>query len=65
MKASRMPLDHPDRSRLIDTLYEGVKKFHITEIRERKNLDVCFENLRSSRYAESSENEYILYYIMK
>lgn len=65
MKASRLPLEHSDRNRLIDTLYEGVKEFQITEIRERKNLDICFENLRHSRYAESSENEYLLYYIMK
>ena len=65
MKASRLPLDHPDRSRLIDTLYEGVKEFQITEISERRNLEICFENLRNSRYAESKENEYILYYIMK
>ena len=65
MKASRMPLDHPERDRLIDTLYEGVKYFGITEIRERKSLEVCFDNLRKSRFAESSENEYILYYIMK
>ena len=65
MKASRMPLDDPERNRLIDKLYRGVKDFHITEIRERKNLDICFENLKKSRYAESSENEYILYYIMK
>lgn len=65
MKASRLPLNHPDRSRLIDTLYEGVKEFQITEISERRNLEICFENLRNSRYAESKENEYILYYIMK
>ena len=65
MKASRMPLDRPERSALIDKLEEGVKHFCITEIRERKNPDICFDNLRKSRWAESSENEYILYYIMK
>ena len=65
MKASRMPLDSPERDRLIDTLYEGVKRFGITEIRERKHLDICFDSLRRSRYAESSDGEYLLYYIMK
>ena len=65
MKASRMPLENPDRRILIDKLYEDVKKFGITEIRERTNLDITFENLRNSRYAASSENEYSLYYIMK
>jgi len=65
MKASRMPPDTPERDRLIDTLYEGVKRFGITEIRERKHLDICFDSLRRSRYAESSDGEYLLYYIMK
>jgi len=65
MKASRMPLEDPERNALIDKLYDGVKKFGITEIRERKHLDVSFENLRNSRYAADSKNEYLLYYIMK
>ncbi len=65
MKASRMELENPQRKMLIDQLYEEVKNFNITEIRERRNLDISFENLRNSRYAESRENEYSLYYIMK
>jgi hypothetical protein len=65
MKASRMPLETPERESLIDRLYEGVKEFQITEIRERKHLEICFENLRKSRYAKSDDNEYLLYYIMK
>ena len=51
--------------KMIDQLYEGVKKFQITEIRERRHLETCFENMRTSRYARSDENEYVLYYIMK
>ena len=49
----------------IDELYEKVKAFGITEIRERTHLEISFENLRNSRYAEGKANEYNLYYIMK
>ena len=65
MKASRMALDDPARKPLIDELYEKVKAFGITEIRERTHLEISFENLRNSRYAEGKANEYNLYYIMK
>lgn len=65
MKASRMELENPERNKLIDQLYEEVKRFNITEIRERKHLDLSFANLRKFRYASSRENEYQLYYIMK
>ena len=37
----------------------------IAEIRERAYLDLCFENLRHSRYAKDKTGEYNLYYIMK
>ena len=60
-----MELENPERNILIDKLYEGVKEFGISEIRERNHLEICFENLRKSRYAASSDNEYSLYYIMK
>ena len=65
LKASRLPLEDPSREVLIDRLYEKVKEFNVTEIRERRHLDITFDNLRSSRYARSRENEYNLYYIMK
>lgn len=65
MKVSRMDPEKPEREILIDQLYEGVKNFNITEIRERSYLEISFENLRQSRYATSCENEYPLYYIMK
>ena len=64
-KISRMELDRPERNALIDQLYEDVKAFNITEIRERNHLDISFDNLRRSQYVKSSENEYSLYYIMK
>lgn len=65
LKASRMELENEQRNALIDKLYSGVKEFGITEIRERRPLDICFENLRNSRYGLSRDNEYVLYYIMK
>lgn len=65
MKASRLPLDDPERNKLIDELYNKVKAFGISEIRERTHLDISFDILRKSRYAVSKEGEYSLYYIMK
>jgi hypothetical protein len=65
MKATRMELENPERNALIDQLYKGVKEFRIAEIRERKHLEICFENLRKARYAAASDDEYLLYYIMK
>ncbi|MBR3870496.1 MAG: DUF4838 domain-containing protein [Clostridia bacterium] len=65
MKATRMEIGNPEKNPLIDELYKRVKDFNILEIRERRNLDHTFEILRNSRYAESRENEYNLYYIMK
>jgi hypothetical protein len=65
MKASRMELNNPARAELIDKLYERVKQFQITEIRERTHLEISFENLRNSRYAKDKSGEYNLYYIMK
>lgn len=65
MKASRMPLEDTRRQQLIDQLYAGVKRIGITEIRERQHLEISFDNLRKSRYAQSRDNEYQLYYIMK
>ena len=65
LKASRMPTDDPRRNALIDELYAKVKKCGIAEIRERAHLEICFENLRHSRYAKDKTGEYNLYYIMK
>lgn len=65
MKATRMEIGNPEKNSLIDELYKRVKDFNILEIRERRNLDHTFDILRNSRYAESRENEYNLYYIMK
>lgn len=65
MKSSRMELTDINRNKLIDALYQDIKRFEITEIRERDNLEVSFQNLRSSRYGEGTENQYRLYYIMK
>ena len=65
MKISRMELTSTNRNEQIDALYRDIKRFEITEIRERDNLEVSLQNLRSSRYGEGTENQYRLYYIMK
>lgn len=65
IKAARLELGHPERDALIDQLYEGVRFFGISEIRERRHLETSFENLRNSRYALSKDNEYNLYYVMR
>jgi hypothetical protein len=60
-----MELEDPRRAALVDALYEDAKRFGIVEIRERKNLDITFANLRNNRYAAGSEDGNLLYYIMK
>ena len=65
MKAARLPLSDPRREGWIDQLYTGVKEFGISEIRERRYLDITFENLRTAQHADKRDNEYNLYYIMK
>ena len=65
IKAARMELSNPERNVLIDRLYESVKAFGISEIRERCHLETAFENLRSSRYARSSKGEYNIYYVVR
>ena len=65
MKTTRMKIGNPQRDELIDQLYEKVKAFGITEIRERRYLDTSFENLKKERYARNHDNEYSLYYIMR
>lgn len=65
MKVSRMDLTDSERNILIDALYEDVKRFKISEIRERDNLEISFQNLRASQYGEGADHQYRLYYIMR
>lgn len=65
MRVSRMELQNPEREKLINRLYSDVKKFGITEIKERALLDISFENLKKARYMDSFDNIYSLYYVMK
>ncbi|MBQ8893752.1 MAG: DUF4838 domain-containing protein [Clostridia bacterium] len=65
MKISRMETEHPKREALIDQLYEDVKAAGIVEIRERRNLEATFQNLRQNRYAAGTDHGNLLYYIMK
>lgn len=65
LRVSRMELENPEREKLVELLYNDVKKFGITEIKERALLDISFENLKKARYMDCFENIYSLYYIMK
>ena len=61
----RMPLDKEGRNNLIDEFNIDIRKYGITELFERTNLDYSIEVMRNSRYAKKRENWYSLYYIMK
>ena len=65
MRISRLPLDFVGRQVLIDTLYDDIKKNRITEIQERRNIEISFKNLSNSRYCTEKDGNYSLYYIMK
>ena len=60
-----MPLDKEGRNNLIDEFNIDIRKYGITELFERTNLDYSIEVMRNSRYAKERENWYSLYYIMK
>ena len=61
----RSPLDSEGRNNRIDEFNFEVRKYGITELFERTNLDFSIEVMRNSRYAKERENWYSLYYIMK
>lgn len=65
LRISRMPMDAPNREELLKELYKDVKAAGITEIQERRRLEVSFENTRKSQYCKLREGIYSLYYIMK
>ena len=61
----RLPLDQEGRNNLIDEFNYEIRKYGITELFERTNLDYSIEVMRNSRYAKDRDNWYSLYYIMK
>ena len=65
LKLTRMELGTPGREEAIEKFFEDVKGHGITEIRERRTLEVTKYNMIKNRYAKGGEGEYTLYYIMQ
>ena len=61
----RMTLEDSSRNVLIDKFDNDIRKYGITELFERTNLDYSIEVMKKSMYAKERPNWYSLYYIMK
>ena len=61
----RLPLDAYGRNNRIDIFNYEIRKYGITELFERTNLDYSIEVMRNSLYAKERNDWYSLYYIMK
>ncbi len=62
---TRMDMDTPGRTAMIEEFFNDVKKHGITEIMERVSLPVSKHAMIISRYAKEFEGEYRVYYIMQ
>ncbi|MBQ9806502.1 MAG: DUF4838 domain-containing protein [Clostridia bacterium] len=65
LKLTRSDLNEENRDILIDDLFEDIKHFGITEIRERVSLSVSKRCMKNHRYVKDRSEEYKLYYIMQ
>lgn len=65
LKLTRMELNAPYRTELIEKFIDDVKKCGMTEIMERTSLAVSKQSMITSRYATDSTGEYRVYYIMQ
>ena len=65
LRLSRLPLDAPGRTEAIDAFFRDVKRFGLTELRERRSLAVIHKEMLESRYVRDRSQEYKLYYIMQ
>ncbi|NSW90746.1 MAG: DUF4838 domain-containing protein [Firmicutes bacterium] len=61
---SRMPLDSPFRSKMVDRFAQELKRHGITEIFERKNLQMSIDKMKASRYSHDREGLYRVDYRM-
>lgn len=57
--------DDKEREKRVDVFKEKVKKFKLTEIMERINLELSFEIMKNSRFARNREDKYSMYYVVK
>ena len=62
---SRADMNSKGRDERIEEFYEDLKRFGITEIRERIHLDLSIECMHKHRYVKDRSNEYCLYYMMQ
>ena len=65
LRLTRLPLDAPGRAEAIEAFFRDLKRFGITEIRERRSLAVIKKEMLESRYLRDRTQEYKLYYIMQ
>ncbi len=65
LQLTRMEIDTPHRTEMIEEFFRDVKSFGITEIMERVSLPVSKHAMIISRYAKEFEGEYRVYYIMQ
>lgn len=65
LQLTRMEIDTPNRTEMIEEFFRDIKKHGITEIMERVSLPVSKHAMIISRYAKEFEGEYRVYYIMQ
>lgn len=61
----RLPMDYPNRNKLIDEFSFLIKSLGITELFERTELNYSLKIMKESRYCKERPNWYSLYYVMR
>ena len=61
----RLPMDYPNRDKLIDEFAYLIKSLGITELFERTELNYSIKIMKESRYCKERPNWYSLYYVMR
>lgn len=64
LKTARI-IDDAERSKAVDEFAKKVKRFKLTEIMERINLELSFEFMKRAPYARNRNGKYTVYYLMK
>lgn len=62
---TRMEFGTQNRTEMINQFFDDVKKFGITEIRERRSLKVSKDFLLTGRYTRGTADDYAMRYIMQ
>ena len=64
LKTARIT-DNDLRCKAVDEFAKKVKKFKLTEIMERIDLELSFEFMKRAPYARNRDGKYTVYYLMK